>query len=407
LGARGGMSASKQSADGLWAQLRRFDAHPKALEDFRVHTRYGGVVSLVAIALMLLLSASELRYTMQRDLVDRLFVNSTRKQELAINFDITFPKIHCSLIGVDVNDQIGNPQDGVKKSVNKRSLSSSGEVIGEVLHEDTKTLEHESEFAGEGGDGDAELQDGKGAGEKAQSNCGDCYGAGEEGQCCNTCDDVRLAYQRRGWSFDPASAVQCKSEEFQMLELQKSGQGCRLKGEVEVTSVAGNFHFAPAERLKSSHRNQAEALKFTFQQFNVSHTIHKLSFGREFPGIRDPLDDHSKVITDGYGMYQYFVKVVPTTYRYLNDEHEPIVSNQYSVTEHLRHVTPGSDRGLPGVFFFYDISPIHAIFEERRRRGWSQFFTSIFAICGGLFVCLGFVNDLLHSATKRRRPSPT
>jgi hypothetical protein len=27
--------------------------------------------------------------------------------------------------------------------------------------------------------------------------CGNCYGAGTSGQCCNTCQDVKLAYQRR------------------------------------------------------------------------------------------------------------------------------------------------------------------------------------------------------------------
>eukprot|EP00520_Triparma_pacifica_P002546 CAMPEP_0118655306 /NCGR_PEP_ID=MMETSP0785-20121206/12853_1 /TAXON_ID=91992 /ORGANISM="Bolidomonas pacifica, Strain CCMP 1866" /LENGTH=101 /DNA_ID=CAMNT_0006548025 /DNA_START=263 /DNA_END=563 /DNA_ORIENTATION=+ len=26
--------------------------------------------------------------------------------------------------------------------------------------------------------------------------CGDCYGAGEVGECCDTCDDVRRAYRR-------------------------------------------------------------------------------------------------------------------------------------------------------------------------------------------------------------------
>ena len=40
---------------------------------------------------------------------------------------------------------------------------------------------------------------------------------------------------------------------------------------------------------------------------------------------------------------------------------------QYSVTEHVRHVTPGSGRGLPGVFFFYEVSPLVAEFEERRQ----------------------------------------
>lgn len=29
-----------------------------------------------------------------------------------------------------------------------------------------------------------------------------CYGAGSEGECCRTCQDIRAAYRRRGWKFD-------------------------------------------------------------------------------------------------------------------------------------------------------------------------------------------------------------
>ena len=30
---------------------------------------------------------------------------------------------------------------------------------------------------------------------KDEPECGSCYGAGDEGECCNTCDEVRLAYR--------------------------------------------------------------------------------------------------------------------------------------------------------------------------------------------------------------------
>ena len=80
------------------------------------------------------------------------------------------------------------------------------------------------------------------------------------------------------------------------------------------------------------------------------------------------LDGESRHIKDTYGMYQYYfqvrrvcklivpgyptdrrlsiffvLQVVPTRYRFLNGT--TIQTNQYSVTEHLRHVNPGSGRG--------------------------------------------------------------
>ena len=163
--------------------------------------------------------------------------------------------------------------------------------------------------------------------------------------------------------------------------------------------MAGNFHFAPAERLREAV-GVLDPVLFAFQQFNVSHDIAFLSFGDRIPGVRNPLDGHSKQILDGYGMYQYYIKVVPTTYKYLDGDDPDIQSNQYSVTEHLRHVNPGSHRGLPGVFFFYDISAIHAVFEEQRRRGLSEFLVNVFAIVGGVFTLLGFVDTFIHGFLK-------
>ena len=61
-------------------------------------------------------------------------------------------------------------------------------------------------------------------------------------------------------------------------------------------------------------------------------------------------------------MYQYFIKVVPTKYEYLNKT--VIDTNQFSSTEHFRKIE-GLQRGLPGVFFFYDLSPIMVTFAER------------------------------------------
>ncbi len=47
----------------------------------------------------------------------------------------------------------------------------------------------------------------------------------------------------------------------------------------------------------------------TFEQFNVTHQVHKIRFGDEFPGSANQLDGQNRVIADGYGMYQYYFKV--------------------------------------------------------------------------------------------------
>ena len=55
---------------------------------------------------------------------------------------------------------------------------------------------------------------------------------------------------------------------------------------------------------------------------------------------------------------QMLLQVVPTVYT--NIRNETLHTNQFSVTENFRESgdTSGGGRNLPGVFFFYDMSPI-------------------------------------------------
>lgn len=78
-----------------------------------------------------------------------------------------------------------------------------------------------------------------------------------------------------------------------------------------------------------------------------------------------------------------------------------IQTNQYSVTEHLRHVNPGGGRGLPGVFFFYEISPLHVEIVEDYRKGYLGFFTSVCAIVGGVVTTMGLLDQILYSQNQR------
>jgi hypothetical protein len=142
--------------------------------------------------------------------------------------------------------------------------------------------------------------------------------------------------------------------------------------------------------------NILELISFTFDQFNISHTVNSLSFGDHFPRLSSQLDGQSRVLEDTHGMHQYYIKVVPTRYKRLDGS--KVVSNQYSVTEHLRHLAPGSGGGLPGVYFYYDVSPIQAVFEENRR-GFLPFLTSVCAIVGGAFTVMGLVEILVSSIT--------
>ena len=115
------------------------------------------------------------------------------------------------------------------------------------------------------------------------------------------------------------------------------------------------------------------------------------------------MDNVTKALESGSGMFQYFVKIVPTTYESLSGA--VINTNQFSVTEHFKPVEESeaasgghghSHAGLPGVFIMYDLSPIMVKFRESRK-SFSHFLTGVCAIIGGVFTVAGFIDGfILH-----------
>lgn len=66
-------------------------------------------------------------------------------------------------------------------------------------------------------------------------------------RCCNTCDDVREAYRRRGWAFkNPDSIEQCKREGFSQKMQEQKNEGCQVYGFLEVNKVRDGVCCEPA-----------------------------------------------------------------------------------------------------------------------------------------------------------------
>eukprot|EP00285_Hemiselmis_virescens_P018492 CAMPEP_0173406404 /NCGR_PEP_ID=MMETSP1356-20130122/64523_1 /TAXON_ID=77927 ORGANISM="Hemiselmis virescens, Strain PCC157" /NCGR_SAMPLE_ID=MMETSP1356 /ASSEMBLY_ACC=CAM_ASM_000847 /LENGTH=180 /DNA_ID=CAMNT_0014367389 /DNA_START=8 /DNA_END=546 /DNA_ORIENTATION=+ len=178
------------------------------------------------------------------------------------------------------------------------------------------------------------------------------------------------------------TVVQCKEEGKATREQQSAHEGCTIHGTLGVNKVAGNFHFAPGKSLHSVAISLDGLITFQRTDYNVSHRINHLSFGKVYPGRANPLDLATSITNDRAAMYQYFVKVVPTKYHYLNRTH--VDTYQYSTTENFRKLD-AFQRGLPGVFFFYDLSPIMVTFRETRN-SFLHFLTGVCAIVGGIFT---------------------
>jgi hypothetical protein len=79
-----------------------------------------------------------------------------------------------------------------------------------------------------------------------------------------------------------------------------------------------------------------------------------------------------------------------------------VSSNQFSVTRHFRSFVDGENDqkvGLPGVFIFYEFSPIMVDVRERRRP-FFHLIAQACAIVGGVFTVAGVVDRLLYRGLK-------
>ena len=170
-------------------------------------------------------------------------MNTTRSNTLQVDFDFSFPEIACNLLSLDAFDDTGSsmtdaiheiykhkiskgPPDGIPRQPER--LLSLGNTMQTEKQLEESALEHAEEQR-------RALQEQIGP-------CGHCYGAGQPGQCCNTCQDVKDAYEKMGWRFRAHGIIQCTSET--LIENVKDqfavDGGCQVSRQIFIIHFATN-----------------------------------------------------------------------------------------------------------------------------------------------------------------------
>jgi len=200
-------------------------------------------------------------------------------------------------------------------------------------------------------------------------------------------------------ALDSAGDVQLEVEQdVEKIPLAGRRIGCTIHGTLLVNKVAGEFHIAFGRKAVMMQRFGDHLHEFTLaelQTFNPSHIINHLSFGEDFPGVHQPLDDFSNRLNlDETARFLYFIKIVPTIYKFRNGQE--LRTNQYSYT--LKNIPVNlraSSFMQPGIFFKYEISAYMVVYEEESR-GLVHFLTSCAAIIGGVFVVAGLIASAIN-----------
>mmetsp|Transcript_16450 Transcript_16450/g.32695 ORF Transcript_16450/g.32695 Transcript_16450/m.32695 type:complete len:472 (-) Transcript_16450:217-1632(-) len=418
--------------------LKKIDIFPKLHADYSgPRTSSGGAVTVgLALPALVMLVLAELyaHVSSNGTNMEHIRVDTSLQERIRINLNVTFPNLACEDLHLDVMDVAGDSQIGLEAENGfvKTKLGLDGDV-GKFGAEGSEKVKANKEHLLEKMDEDKRhFQDP--TNKLPKDYCGDCYGAkappnATKPDCCNTCDELTKAYEEANWgtSFLQNTAEQCKREGVVPLKRMKHGEGCNFAGFMTVNKVAGNFHIAMGESTVRDGRHIHQFLPEDAPNFNASHIIHELSFGTKYPSMEDgPLVGVQKMTSEengGTGLFQYFLKVVPTNY--INDiESITIRTNRYSYTEkfrplmvevedHHHDLGHGEHAGvhtdemshskhkvassiLPGVFFIYELYPF-AVEVSTTRIPFSHFLIRAMAVVGGVLTLSSWVDSILHA----------
>ncbi|XP_042398512.1 endoplasmic reticulum-Golgi intermediate compartment protein 3-like isoform X1 [Zingiber officinale] len=276
-------------------------------------------------------------------------VDVKRGETLPIHINMTFPSLPCDVLSVDAVDMSGKHEVDVHANMWKLRVDPEGLIIGTQYLTDLVEKEHSDHKHGEN------KEHNEGSSER------------KDEQSLNSQDEAMIK---------------------RVMNAMERSEGCRVFGNLDVQRVAGNFHIS----VHGLNRNAAQQIFSRGNNVNVSHVIHDFSFGPKYPGIHNPLDGTTRILLDTSGSVKYFVKIVPTEYRYLSKKVMP--TNQFSVTEYYVQ-TKEHQRTWPAVFFFYDLSPITVTIKEETH-SFLHFIARLCAVLGGTFALTGMLDRWIY-----------
>ncbi|XP_012940238.1 endoplasmic reticulum-Golgi intermediate compartment protein 1 [Aplysia californica] len=169
-------------------------------------------------------------------------------------------------------------------------------------------------------------------------------------------------------------------------------KGCRFESNFLINKVPGNFHVS----THSVRGGQPDVV-------DMSHVIHKLRFGMELAegktveGSFNPIEEFDKSNAQGDETHDYILRVVPTVY----EDTKKNIRFPYQYTFIHREIMQigHGGRGLPAIWFRYELSPITVHYVEKHQPFYT-FLVMICAIIGGTFTVAGIIDGLVFSASE-------
>ncbi|KAJ6246592.1 endoplasmic reticulum-golgi intermediate compartment protein [Anaeramoeba flamelloides] len=254
----------------FFERFKNLDLFPKYVETASVKTEIGAFLTLLSYLFLILLFMNELFLFLTLKLETNLTIDDSRiHNQVAVHFNITFPRLSCKLLHIDALDHSGARHLNIKHDIFTIPLDRKG---NRKEHHKPKKLD--------------KLGNGR-------FFCGSCYDAEEFSQdgCCNTCKEIETAYRKKGLSFNANDFEICDKNLKKEMKYEKD-DGCIIYGTLHVNKIAGIFHIAPGVNsiYEDQHYHIYET-KDDEKKIDCSHYIDYLYFGKAFSETLYPLSN--------------------------------------------------------------------------------------------------------------------
>ncbi|KIR59695.1 endoplasmic reticulum-Golgi intermediate compartment protein 2 [Cryptococcus bacillisporus CA1873] len=345
------------------APIKSFDAFPKVESTYMIKSRRGGVLTAVVGLIIFLLVLNDLGEYLYGAPDYAFQVDSDVQKDLQLNVDLTVA-MPCRYLTIDLRDAVGDRlhlsnsfvKDGTHFDIGKATSikndpSSTTPSASEIISSSRRqTPNQHSSFSG-----------------------------------------IKRLFSSSSSSSSSSNrrTAQGHTAYRPTYDKVQDGPACRIYGSVQVKKVTANLHVTTLGHGYMSFQHTDHHL------MNLSHVVHEFSFGPFFPAIAQPLDQSYEITQQPFTIFQYFLRVVPTTY--IDASRRKLITSQYAVTDYSRSFEHG--KGVPGLFFKYDLEPMSVVIRERTTSLF-QFLIRLAGVVGGVWTVAAFALRVFNRATR-------
>ncbi|GMK55210.1 hypothetical protein CspeluHIS016_0202660 [Cutaneotrichosporon spelunceum] len=336
------------------APIKSFDAFPKVQSTYTAHSRRGGVLTMVVSLLIFLLVLNDLGEYLYGEPDYSFYIDSDMGDDLQLNVDLTVA-MPCQYLSIDLRDAVGDRLHLSQAFAKEGTIFDAGRATHQKLAKASKAPSASKIIS----DSRRSTPNQK----KSLSGLRALFSSGGS--------------QQKHYQYRPTH------------NYVQDGPACRVYGSVSVKKVTGNLHITTlGHGYRTGHHTDHDLM-------NLTHVIHEFSFGPFFPAIAQPLDMSLETTDEPFAAFQYFLRIVPTTY--VDAKRRYLMTSQYAVTEATRTYQHG--HGVPGIFFKYDLEPMSITIRERTTTLY-QFLIRLVGVIGGVWTVAAFSLRVANRAQK-------